>query len=100
MAAGHATNPPPRASWWHERGGLLASGLHSPSRFPSGIVSGGLALKGQVPVTVAGPRRTCTGFRVSPFVFVSVFLPPLVYRFGPPTARDVSSRALRLARWD
>jgi hypothetical protein len=41
MAAGHATNPPPRASWWHERRGLLASGLHSPSRFPSGVLSGG-----------------------------------------------------------
>ena len=36
-AIGHATNPPPRASWWHERRGLLASGLHSPSRFPSGV---------------------------------------------------------------
>src|SRR6185295_5481352 len=35
-----ATNPPPRASWWHERRGLLATGLHSPSRFPSGVLSG------------------------------------------------------------
>ena len=31
-AAGHATNPPPRASWWHERRGLLASG--TPLAFP------------------------------------------------------------------
>jgi hypothetical protein len=35
---GSATDPPPRVSWWHERRGLLASGLHSPSQFPSGVV--------------------------------------------------------------
>ena len=35
----HATDPPPRVSWWRERRGLLASGLRSPSRLPSGVVS-------------------------------------------------------------
>src|ERR687893_2168000 len=69
-AVGRATNPPPRASWWHEQRGLLASGLHSPSRFPSGVLSGEPGREGQVPVTVAGPRRTSTGFRVSPFVLL------------------------------
>ena len=73
VAAGHATNPPPRALRWHERRGLLASGLHSPSRFPSGLLSGEPGLEGQVPVTVAGPRRSCTGFRVAPFVFLQLF---------------------------
>src|SRR4051812_27906253 len=67
-SSGHATNPPPRVSWWHERRGLLASGLHSPSRFPSGSRVEGLAIVARLPVTVAGPRRSCTGFRVAPFV--------------------------------
>lgn len=59
--------------WWHERRGLLASGLHSPSRLPSGVLSGAPGLKGQAPVTVAGPRRYCTGFRVAPFVLVQLY---------------------------
>jgi hypothetical protein len=44
---------------WNERRGLLASGPRPPSRFPSGVKDEVL-----VPVTVAGPRRNCTGFRV------------------------------------
>ena len=66
---GPSSAPPtlPRGcSWWRERRGLLASGLRSPSRFPSGVVSEVPAV-GAVPVTVAGPRRIFTGFRASPF---------------------------------
>src|SRR5689334_11886921 len=82
--SGTADTPPtlPRGLlWWHERRGLLASGLHSPSRFPSGFVSGAPGYS-QAPVTVAGPRRICTGFRVAPFVLVrlscsaSLWTPP------------------------
>src|SRR5918994_1577937 len=47
--------------------------LHSPSRFPSGVVSGGSGLQWPGPVTVAGPRRTCTGFRVAPFVWLQLY---------------------------
>jgi hypothetical protein len=45
-------------------GGLLASGerLAFPSRQRSVASS-----RYDMPVTVAGPRRTCTGFRESPF---------------------------------
>ncbi len=35
-----ATVPSPRGLVWRERRGLLASGPRSPSRFPSGFVSG------------------------------------------------------------
>jgi hypothetical protein len=55
---------------------------------------------GQVPVTVAGPRRICTGFRISPFVCLQLFLQRLVYWFRPPAAREVSNRALSRARSD
>src|SRR3954462_13084451 len=70
---------------WHERRGLLASGLYSPSRFPSGE-EWSAGLKGRLPVTVAGPRRYCTGFRVAPFVFVCTAA--LVYRLRHLAARE------------
>jgi hypothetical protein len=54
--------------------------------------------KGQVPVTVAGPRRTFTGFRVIPVRVSSVVLQPLVYRFDPRPAREASSNRFSRAR--
>src|SRR4051812_18872113 len=86
---GHATDPPPRVFAVARRRGLLASGLHSPSRFPSGVLSGGLTREGRVPVTVAGPRRTCTGFRVAPFVIACTA--GLVYWFTPAAAREADA---------
>ena len=47
--------------------------------FPVALLSGEPGREGQVPVTVAGPRRICTGFRVSPFVWSSVVQQRLVY---------------------
>src|SRR5207248_7499707 len=48
---------------WRERRRLLAPGERP--AFP-GITPSGIEPL-QLPVTVAGPRRTCTGFRKSPF---------------------------------
>ena len=38
---------PEGIAWWRERRGLLASGLRSPSRFPSGVVSEESASEGR-----------------------------------------------------
>jgi hypothetical protein len=38
---------------------------------------------GQAPVTVAGPRRYCTGFRVAPFVLVQLYCSASL-RIPPP----------------
>src|SRR5215218_9731193 len=51
-------------------------------------LSGGLAREGRVPVTVAGPRRICTGFRVAPFVIACTAA--LVYRLTPAAAREAA----------
>ena len=56
--------------------------------------------KGQAPVTVAGPRRYCTGFRVAPFVLVQLFRSASLWI--PPARRkgclelSLESRALPL----
>ena len=47
-------------------------------------------LEGAVPVTVAGPRRYCTGFRASPFA-CSFVQQRSVYRLSAPAARAASS---------
>src|SRR3954453_6064773 len=77
--------PPRGFVRWHERRGLLAPGLHSPSRFPSGD-EWSAGLEGRLPVTVAGGRRGCSGFRVAPFVFVCTA--GLVYRLRHLAARE------------
>jgi hypothetical protein len=41
--------------------------------FPVAVLSEEPGRRGQVPVTVAGPRRSFTGFRVAPFVFFQFF---------------------------
>ena len=66
--------------------------------FPVAFLSGEPGLKGQVPVTVAGPRRICTGFRKSPFVWSSIVQQRLVYWLCAPDARAVSSSAFSLPR--
>ncbi len=66
----HATNPPPRVLYGGTNGEV--SWLRDSTRLP-GFPSGDewrAGLEGQLPVTVAGPRRHCTGFRVAPFVFL------------------------------
>src|SRR4051812_50188030 len=70
---------------WHERRGLLASGLHSPSRFPSGD-EWSAGLEGQLPVTVAGARRGFSRLPGGPLGFFFFSTP--VYLFRHPAAQE------------
>src|SRR6185437_5895511 len=78
--------------------GLLAPGLPvaAPSR---GVLSGLLRLA--YPVTVAGPRRTCTGFPCATDPLTPKSISPL--RVGPPVNRSpgspVRAQPAPLQRW-
>jgi hypothetical protein len=85
----HATNPPPRVSYGGTNGEV--SWLRDSTRLPGFPVAieWSAGHEGQFPVTVAGPRRFCTGFRVAPFVFVCTAA--LVYRLRLLAAREAGS---------
>ena len=73
-ASRHATNPPPRVFAVATNGEV--SWLRASTRLPGFPVAfgvEGLAAMARLPVTVAGPRRSCTGFRVAPFVLLRLF---------------------------
>src|ERR671921_455106 len=82
---GHATDPPPRVFEVARR--ERSPGFGTPLAFPVSQWRSEWRSdpRGQFPVTVAGPRRIYTGFRVAPFVIASTAA--LVYRFTPPAAR-------------
>jgi hypothetical protein len=78
-ASRHATNPPPEGL----RGGTNGevSWLRASTRlpgFPVALEWRAWPQWARLPVTVAGPRRSSTGFRVAPFVLLRFVLQPLV----------------------
>jgi hypothetical protein len=90
---GSATDPPPRVCWVArtERSPGFGTSLAFPV-FPVAIVSEEPGHGGQVPVTVAGPRRVSTGFRVAPFVLLQFFCCAILSAVPPGRKRSLQPR--------